>query len=382
MNKELKELFDKINEKKAEVKNLVAENKVEEAKASKEELINLQAKFDVLYDLEMEEKEEIKDKVEVKEMKEISNKVKVDSVKEFANAVKGGFKNAMTEGVQTDGGYTVPVDIQTQIEKFRDAEFSLRELVRVVPVSTLSGARTFQSKADQTGFNLVGENGKIGASAEPKFERIEYSVKKYAGYLPVTNELLADSDANITSVITEWLGGESRATANKLILEAITTAKAQSEDLKNVDGIKNALNVTLGQAYKSTSKIITNDSGLQYLDTYKDSVGNYILQPNPADPMQLRLCAGATVIPVVVVPNSVLPNGGADKKEVPFIIGDLNEGIVLWDRQQISISSSNMASIGGVSAFENDLTLFRAIEREDVTVRDANAFVRGHIKIK
>ena len=35
---------------KTEVKNLVNENKIDEAKAAKEELINLQAKFDVLYD--------------------------------------------------------------------------------------------------------------------------------------------------------------------------------------------------------------------------------------------------------------------------------------------------------------------------------------------
>ena len=40
MNKELRELLDKINAKKAEVKNLVSENKIDEAKAAKEELIN------------------------------------------------------------------------------------------------------------------------------------------------------------------------------------------------------------------------------------------------------------------------------------------------------------------------------------------------------
>lgn len=51
MPKELRELLDQINTKKTEVKNFVAENKIEEAKASKEELKSLQDKFDVLYDL-------------------------------------------------------------------------------------------------------------------------------------------------------------------------------------------------------------------------------------------------------------------------------------------------------------------------------------------
>ena len=36
MNKELKELLDKINAKKSEVKNLANENKIEEAQAAKE----------------------------------------------------------------------------------------------------------------------------------------------------------------------------------------------------------------------------------------------------------------------------------------------------------------------------------------------------------
>ena len=57
MPKELRELLDQINAKKTEVKNFVAENKIEEAKASKEELKSLQDKFDVLYDLYEEEKE-------------------------------------------------------------------------------------------------------------------------------------------------------------------------------------------------------------------------------------------------------------------------------------------------------------------------------------
>ena len=91
MNKELKELLDKINAKKSEVKNLANENKIEEAQAAKEELKKLQAKFDVLYDLEVEAEEGIKDKIEAGEVKEATNKIK-DSTKEFANAARNGFR--------------------------------------------------------------------------------------------------------------------------------------------------------------------------------------------------------------------------------------------------------------------------------------------------
>ena len=48
MPKELKKLLDEINSKKQEIRNLVNEDKIEEAKNAKEELIKLSDKFNVL----------------------------------------------------------------------------------------------------------------------------------------------------------------------------------------------------------------------------------------------------------------------------------------------------------------------------------------------
>lgn len=377
MNKELRELLNQINAKKAEAKKLANENKIEEAKVAKEELINLQAKFDVLYDLEDEKEDEIKNKIANGAAKEVTNKEK-DSIKEFANAARNGFRvnNKMSEGTPADGGYTVPEDILTRINIYKEAKKSLKDLVRVEKVTTNKGQRTFKKRSQQTGFVKVGEGGKIGAKDTPQFERITYEIKKYAGYFPVTNELLSDSDANIVNTLIEWIGDESRVTENKLILEQIKTL--EEVKLEGLDDIKKALNVTLGQAFKATSKIITNDDGLQYLDTLKDSDGKYILQPNPQDPMQLRLCAGATTISIEVIPNDDMPT---NSNKIPFIIGDLKEGIFYWDRQLMNIKMSDVAVVGQLNAYEEDLTLFRAIEREAVTLRDKKAIVNGYIEV-
>lgn len=374
MPKELRELLDQINAKKTEVKNFVAENKIEEAKASKEELKSLQDKFDVLYDLYEEEKENNEEAIKNK----AKENNKENSIAEFANAARNGFRvnNKMTIGSKPDGGYTVPEDILTSINTYRESKKSLKDLVTVEKVTTSKGSRTFKKRAQQTGFIKVGEGGKIGKGATPQFERLDYEIEKYAGYFPVTNELLADSDANITNTIIQWIGDESRVTANKLILNVIKT-KAETK-LEGLNGIKKALNVTLGSAFKATSKIITNDDGLQYLDTLKDGNGRYILQADPITPMSMWLCAGATKVPVEVIPNSDMPSTG---NKAPFIIGDLKEGIVFWDRQLMSIKMSDIASIGDLNAFEEDLTLFRAIEREDVTKKDEQAFVNGYIDI-
>ena len=299
----------------------------------------------------------------------------VDSTKAFADAARRGFKS-MNEGTLADGGYTVPEDIVTKIQHFRDDKKSLLHLVSVVKVKTNKGARTFKARAQQTGFTKVGEGGKIGAKATPQFTRIEYEVEKYAGYFPVTNELLADSDANIVAELTGWIADESRVTANKLIMEQIAAKEAVA--IASLDDVKKALNVTLGSAFKATSVIVTNDDGLNWLDTLKDADENYLLQPNPAEPMKLQLCAGATVVPVEVFPNADMPT---DESGIPFIMGDLKEGIVYWDRQQMNIKTSDVAVVGDLNAYEEDLTLFRAIEREDVTQRDTGAFVHGRVKV-
>lgn len=374
MPKELRELLDQINAKKTEVKNFVAEEKIKEAKASKEELKSLQDKFDVLYDLYEEEKENNEEAIKNK----AKENNKENSIAEFANAARNGFRvnNKMTIGSKPDGGYTVPEDILTAINTYRESKKSLKDLVTVEKVTTSKGSRTFKKRAQQTGFIKVGEGGKIGKGATPQFERLDYEIEKYAGYFPVTNELLADSDANITNTIIQWIGDESRVTANKLILNVIKT-KVETK-LEGLNGIKKALNVTLGSAFKATSKIITNDDGLQYLDTLKDGNGRYILQADPITPMSMWLCAGATKVPVEVIPNSDMPSTG---NKAPFIIGDLKEGIVFWDRQLMSIKMSDIASIGDLNAFEEDLTLFRAIEREVVTKKDEQAFVNGYIDI-
>lgn len=374
MPKELRELLDQINAKKTEVKNFVAENKIEEAKASKEELKSLQDKFDVLYDLYEEEKENNEEAIKNK----AKENNKENSIAEFANAARNGFRvnNKMTIGSKLDGGYTVPEDILTSINTYRESKKSLKDLVTVEKVTTSKGSRTFKKRAQQIGFIKVGEGGKIGKGATPQFERLNYEIEKYAGYFPVTNELLADSDANITNTLIQWIGDESRITANKLILNVIKT-KAETK-LEGLNGIKKVLNVTLGSAFKATSKIITNDDGLQYLDTLKDGNGRYILQADPITPMSMWLCAGATKVPVEVIPNSDMPSTG---NKAPFIIGDLKEGIVFWDRQLMSIKMSDIASIGDLNAFEEDLTLFRAIEREVVTKKDEQAFVNGYIDI-
>lgn len=380
MNKRMREILAEIEAKTAEAKKYQTgegvEKDVAKASALMDEVDALKSEYQTekrIFEAEKETGAPTETQVEAK-----AKEKEVDAVAKFGRDARAGFRldKTMNEGTAADGGYAVPEDIVTRIEQYRDSKFSLLSLVRHVTVKTNKGQRTFKKRSQQTGFTKVGEGAKIGAKATPQFERISYEIEKYAGYFPVTNEVLDDSDANLGEVLIEWIGDESRVTANNLILAAIQTKAAV--DLVNLDGVKKAINVTLGQAFRNTSKIITNDDGLHYLDTLKDGNERYLLAPMPGDVMGMTLQIGANRIPVVVVPNSDLPT---TENKIPFIIGDLHEGVVYWDRKQMNIKISDVAVVGELNAYEEDLTLYRAIEREDVTPRDTAAFVNGYITV-
>ena len=372
MNKRMRELQALITSKTAEAKSFMdGENKdITKANTILDEVDALQKEFDI----EDRILKASKAGVSVEEPK--TETTKTDSVKAFADAARHGFKAAMNEGTPADGGYTVPEDISTAINTLKENHFSLRGYVDHETVSTNAGSRTYKTRAQQTGFAQVGEGGKITQTSAPQFSRINYNIKKYAGYLPVTNELLADSDAAIANVITEWLAGESVATENAQILAKVNSVEAT--DLKDMKGIKKAINVTLS-AFKGSVAIYTNDDGVQYLDTLEDKNGRPLLSPDPVNPMELKLSVGPRSIPVVQIPNEVLVTGEGNK--VPFIIGDLKEFMKEFDRAQLSIMQSTTAAVSGFNAFEEDMTLFRAIMRADFVVKDEKAIVRGEITV-
>lgn len=372
----LKKLLDMINAKKLEVQNLVADDKLEDAKKAKDELIELQNKYNLLKDV-VDAEENGEAGASGKSEKPVENAVK-NVEHEFANAVRSRFRNAYdgnNEGDGEKGGYTVPADIQTRIEKYKETRDRLETLVDVENVSAPTGARTYQKRAQHTGFATVAEAAKVTKTAGPQFERVEYSVEKRSGYLPVTNELLEDSDANITNAMVEWLGDEDIATGNNLVLTAAKTI-GTATDLKDLDGIKKAINVTLGADFAGATVIVTNDDGLQYLDTMKDTNGRYILSPSVQDPMQMVVAVGARKIPLKVVSNSTMATTGT---KIPFFIGDFKSAIKIFKYKGFQVTTSNVATVGDINAFEQDVTFFKGSERNDCKVIDKKALVQGYI---
>ena len=192
--------------------------------------------------------------------------------------------------------------------------------------------------------------------------------------MPVSNDLVNDSDANIMAIVAEWIAKADVATTNAKVLAKVAEKDAIAID--GINGIKKALNVTLGQAYKAGAKIYTNDDGLNYLDTLVDGNDRPLLNPDPTSPATMQLRCGTTVLPIKVLPNAVW---ATKENKIPFVIGNLADYVRKYKRQGLQIKGSDVASIGNFNAFAQNMTLLRAIVRDDYGVKDANSIVHGYV---
>lgn len=382
MNKKMRDLTAEMEKKTILAKAFMEgeEKNIEKATALMDEVDALRKEYDLEKRLFESEKVEGAEKAEavVTDPAAPKKEEKVDEVAKFAKAVRAMITHkGLVEGIDEDGGYTVPEDVQTAVNHWAEVDYSLLNDIDVVSVSTNKGARTYQRKADADIFVDLDENGAITKEiAAPQFERVTYSIQDRAGFMPVSNDLIEDSDANILAIVSDWLGKANVATSNAKILEII--GEKDETDLVDIDGIKHAVNVTLGQAYKGGAKIITNDDGLNYLDTLKDLNGRPLLNPDPTDSAKMQLRCGTVVVPIKVIPNKILASDGT---KVPMIVGDLKSAIRKWDRKSMSLKASDCASIGDFNAYAMNMTLIRAILRDDYTMMDADAFVNGYITL-
>ncbi|MFR0960270.1 MAG: phage major capsid protein, partial [Enterococcus sp.] len=103
-------------------------------------------------------------------------------------------------------------------------------------------------------------------------------------------------------------------------------------------------------------------------DKVKRTDGSYLLQKD------VTSATGYTFLgkPIKKIASRFLPNKGEKSTpKYPLYIGDLKEAVTLYDRENMSLLTTN---IGG-GAFETDTTKVRVIDRFDVQLVDDEAVV-------
>lgn len=309
--------------------------------------------------------------LEVKNMKDEDkkplNKKEVDVKDQFVREFKDMVTS--TQEGKGNGGLTIPEDIQYTIHTLVRQFATLQNLVNVESVTTTSGSRNYEKLSDITPLtDLDDETAVIGDNDDPELTLIKYAIHRYAGITTVTNSLLKDTVENIMAWLSTWISRKVAVTRNLKIIDALGKP-AKKPTIASFDDIKDLENNTLDPAIMASSSFVTNQSGYNVLSKVKDAEGRYMLQRDVTQP-DTYLLDGKTI---TVIADKWLPDvSGAH----PLYFGDLKQGITLFDRENMSLLSTN---IGG-GAFEHDNTKIRVIDRFDVEVVDDGAWAAASFK--
>lgn len=234
-------------------------------------------------------------------------------------------KGAKRDNVKSDDvGVTIPEDIKYIPEKEVKTVQDLSELVQKTSVSTASGKYPILKRANAK-FNTVAELEKNPELARPEFETIAWEVDTYRGSIPISQEALDDSVANLTAIVSENINEQKINTLNERIGAVLQAFNPTS--ISDVDDLKAIINVKLDPGYDR--QIICTQSFYQKLDTLKDGNGRYLLQDSIIN------TAGNTVLGmnVTVVRDDLLGTNGDAKA----FIGDIKRGVLFADRTDVSV---------------------------------------------
>lgn len=388
MSKELRELLQSLEEQKSKVRGFLAEDKVNEAESLMEEVRDLQKKVALQQELEAAEIYNLDDATPLNSNSDTDKDLESEYKRVFLKGLRrqritaddhsiiNQYQAAIHEGgVSTDSdgdlGIIVPQDIQTRINELMRSMNDLSKYVRTEKVNTLSGSRVLEKNEDMVPFAVVDEYGEIQETDNPKFTPVTYNLVKRAGFLPITNELLRDTDQNILAYVANWIAKKHVVTKNSLIISVLNTLT--SKDLKDIKAIKKVLNVDLDPAISLSSTIITNQDGFQWLDEQEDVNGRPLLQEDITQPGK-KLFKGRQI---AVVSNRVLPSTGTTTIKAPFVVGNFKELMVLFNRGVYELASTTT----GGDAWRRDTTELRTITRDDCVKWDTDAAVFGKLTI-
>ncbi|MGW8116560.1 phage major capsid protein [Staphylococcus xylosus] len=234
-------------------------------------------------------------------------------------------KGAKRDNVKSDdAGVTIPHDIKYIPEKEVNTVQDLSQLVQKEKVNGPSGEYPILKRANAK-FSTVAELEENPELAKPEFKSIEWKVQTYRGSIPISQEALDDSVANLTAIVSENINEQKINTLNERIGTVLKAFNPTT--VSNVDDLKSIINIKLDPGYDR--QIICTQSFYQKLDTLKDGNGRYLLQDSIIN------TAGNTVLGmnVTVVRDDLLGANGDAKA----FIGDIKRGVFFADRTDVSV---------------------------------------------
>ena len=337
---ELEEAITELNERSAiEAEKLDRAETEEEVSTVEKSLEDIQK--------ELEEKQAEKAKLE-EEIEELQKQVdeqnwkaptypdgeqrggkKLEQRDAIAKYIRTGQTRDITGLKTTDSGSAalIPTEVLKPhfVNKTRNP---LLDLVERVKVNSGSGKYPVIKKTDgvMVSTDELKSNPELG---KPAISEIDYSIKTYRGYIPVSQEMIDDADYDIMAIVEDEVINQGENTELSLVTAVLKTAT--QADAAGFDGIKDIYNKKLKSIYKAS--IVVTKSMFAALDKVKDKDGRYMLQTDVASPTGYSF-GGKTIYKV---DDTVFGNEG----DMKFFIGDVTEFVKEFDRSQVSVKWVN-----------------------------------------
>lgn len=212
--------------------------------------------------------------------------------KAMLNAMRSNFRqvsNVLQEGVDSDGGYLVPVEYDKRLIDVLNEENIMRTLGTKI---TTSGEHKINIAATKPAAAWIEEGGAL-SFGDATFDQIYLDAFKLHVAIKVTEELLYDSAFNLENyIITEFgkalanaeedafLNGDGKGKPLGIFAKTgggqsagTLTAVLKSDDL--IDLI-----YSLKRPYRKNASFILNDATLAQVKKLKDNNGQYLWQPS------------------------------------------------------------------------------------------------------
>jgi HK97 family phage major capsid protein len=305
----------------------------------------------------------------------------------------GFIEKAMGATVPSDGGYFVPNVLASEVIPYLYNKIVVRNAgARVVPMPN-GNMTVSRFDATATGY-WIGENQAITKS-QPTIGSIKLNVKKAAGLVPISNDLIRSADISADQFITDDLVMVMKALLDYNALYGTGTQyKPAGLDTLIASGNK-AGGTTTAMTYNDPYNL---KRLVERANTPMVSPGYICNSDMETWISNFRTTTGALVFPEVAqgkllgkplhVTNAIVSGGttyGTDLYS-DLWYGDWSE--FLWGEQMaLMIDASREASYsdGGtnnISAFASDQTVIRAIALCDFNIRHTTSFAKGVYAMK
>lgn len=263
-------------------------------------------------------------------------------------------KAKMTTDSDPDGGYLVPTEMDSQIDRVLGTVSAMRQLARVISISTDEFKKLVNMGGAGSGW--VGEREDRSETSTPTLRELVFNTAEIYANPAATQKLLDDASVDIAAWLADEVGiefaeqeGAAFVTGDGVkkprgFLAYDTVANASYTWGKlgfvisgGAAGFASAnpadaiidLYYALKAGYRNGASFLTSDAVMKDIRKFKDGQGNYLWAPPTGPDMP------ATILGKPVVTDDNMPALGSNA--FPMAFGNFQRGYLIVDRMGVRV---------------------------------------------